>query len=119
MMDHPENSNSGAMTQRSAPGSSLGSQIKAHWILSALGVAVLLLCLWWLVHEFSKPKAKPTGPQGIPVAVEPVKLGNIDVYLDALGTVTPVYTVSVVSRVAGEITEVHGRRRLVDSEGSS
>jgi multidrug efflux system membrane fusion protein len=33
-------------------------------------------------------------------------VGDIDVYLDALGTVTPVYTVTVVSRVAGEITEV-------------
>jgi multidrug efflux system membrane fusion protein len=40
------------------------------------------------------------------VSLTAVKLGNIDVYLDALGTVTPVYTVTVVSRVAGEITEV-------------
>ena len=106
MMDHPETSNSGVMTQHSARGSSMGSQNKAHWILSALVVVVVLLCVWWLVHALSKSKAKPSGPQGIPVATEPVKLGNIDVYLDALGTVTPVYTVSVVSRVAGEITEV-------------
>jgi multidrug efflux system membrane fusion protein len=40
------------------------------------------------------------------VTLAPVTLGNIDVYLDALGTVTPVYTVTVASRVAGEITEV-------------
>ena len=33
--------------------------------------------------------------------------GNLDIYLDALGTVTPVYTVTVVSRVAGEITQIH------------
>ena len=99
MMDHPENSNSGAMTQRSPGGSPMGPKTKAHWILSTLVVVVVLLCVWWLVHALSKPKAKPAGPQGIPVATESVKLGNIDVYLDGLGTVTPVYTVSVVSRV--------------------
>jgi hypothetical protein len=33
----------------------------------------------------------------IPVAAAPVKLGKIDIYLDALGTVTPVYTVTAAS----------------------
>jgi multidrug efflux system membrane fusion protein len=36
-----------------------------------------------------------------------VKVGDIDVYLDALGTVTPVYTDTIVSRVAGMVTQVH------------
>jgi multidrug efflux system membrane fusion protein len=35
-----------------------------------------------------------------------VKLCSIDIYLDALGTVTPVSTVTVTSRVGGELTEV-------------
>jgi multidrug efflux system membrane fusion protein len=64
------------------------------------------LCIWLLVHWIFKPKAKPAAPPGIPVATAPVKVGNIDIYIDALGTVTPVYTVTVVSRVAGEITQV-------------
>jgi multidrug efflux system membrane fusion protein len=34
------------------------------------------------------------------------KTGDINIFLDALGTVTPVYTVTVTSRVAGELTEV-------------
>lgn len=106
MMDHPENSNSSVMAERSARSPTIGSKIKKHWILSGLVAVAALLCLWWLVREFSKPKAKPSGPPAIPVAIAPVKLGNIDVYLDALGTVTPVYTVTVVSRVAGQITEV-------------
>jgi multidrug efflux system membrane fusion protein len=41
-----------------------------------------------------------------PAGVFGRKVGNIDVYLDALGTVTPVNTVTVASRVAGELTEV-------------
>jgi len=69
-------------------------------------VVVAALGVWLLVHMFSKSKVKPPAAQTIPVTTAPVTVGNIDVYLDALGTVTPVYTVTVVSRVAGEITEV-------------
>jgi membrane fusion protein, multidrug efflux system len=94
------------MAEHPAPGSSIDSKTKRHWIISALVVVAVLLCIWLLVHAFSKPKAKPSGPPAIPVSLAPVKLGDIDIYLDALGTVTPVYTVTVVSRVAGEITEV-------------
>jgi multidrug efflux system membrane fusion protein len=105
MMD-TRDTNTSVVAENSAPQSSFGSKIKKHWILSSVIVVVALLCVWLLIRAFSKPKAKPTGPQPIPVTLAPVKLGDIDVYIDALGTVTPVYTVTVVSRVAGEITEV-------------
>jgi multidrug efflux system membrane fusion protein len=58
------------------------------------------------IRALTKPKAKPAVPPPIPIAATSVKLGDIDIYLDALGTVTPVYTVTVASRVAGELTEV-------------
>ena len=45
----------------------------------------------------------------IPVAAEKVKQGNMGVYISALGTVTPVYTVSITSRVAGQLMEVSYR----------
>jgi multidrug efflux system membrane fusion protein len=56
-----------------------------------------------------RPPAKPKGPPGgapIAVSAEPVRTGSIDIILNALGTVTPVYTVTVTSRVAGEVTSV-------------
>jgi multidrug efflux system membrane fusion protein len=106
MMDHPENTHTSAVPEGSVHGSSIPSKIKKHWILSSLVVLAALLCVWLLARAFSKPKAKPSGPPAIQVATAPVTLGNIDVYIDALGTVTPVYTVTVASRVAGEITEV-------------
>lgn len=43
----------------------------------------------------------------VPVAVDTVKQGNMGVYIEALGTVTPVYTVTVTSRVAGQLMAVH------------
>ncbi len=78
---------------------------KYPWIIAAIVLAAGM-GVWFLWHAVFTSKPKPSGPQAIPVATAPVTLGNIDVYLDALGTVTPVYTVTVVSRVAGQITEV-------------
>jgi membrane fusion protein, multidrug efflux system len=105
MMDTP-NTHSSAVPKHSGRNTRIASNIKKHWIIAILVAVAVLLCLWLLIHALSKPKPKPAGPPPIPVATAPVALGDIDVYLDALGTVTPVYTVTVVSRVAGEITEV-------------
>jgi multidrug efflux system membrane fusion protein len=106
MMDDPANTDASAVDEHPSRSSNLSSHTKKRWIAITLLVVAALLCIALLVHLFSKPKAKPAGPPPIPVSLAPVKLGDIDVYLDALGTVTPVYTVTVVSRVAGEITEV-------------
>ncbi|HEY4749249.1 MAG TPA: efflux RND transporter periplasmic adaptor subunit [Steroidobacteraceae bacterium] len=65
-----------------------------------------LLILWAVIKLFSKPKEPPKGPAAIPVETAAVTVGNLGVYLDAIGTVTPVYTATIVSRVAGEVTEV-------------
>jgi multidrug efflux system membrane fusion protein len=40
------------------------------------------------------------------VTAEKVKQGDMGVYISALGTVTPVYTVSITSRVAGQLVQV-------------
>jgi membrane fusion protein, multidrug efflux system len=106
MMDHPANTDTRAVDEHPPRNSDLSSKTKKHWIITTLVVVAALLCIGWLVHLLSKPKAKAAGSQAIPVSLAPVTVGNLDVYLDALGTVTPVYTVTVVSRVAGEITEV-------------
>ncbi len=49
------------------------------------------------------------GAGGGPVAVTSAtaKRGNIGVYIDAIGTVTPVYTSSITSQVSGIVTQVH------------
>jgi multidrug efflux system membrane fusion protein len=75
--------------------------------LIALCLVISLFIVWLVVRELSGHKSKPPSAQGIPVAVAGATQGNIDVYLDALGTVTPVYTVTVASRVAGALTEIH------------
>ena len=68
-------------------------------------VLVLLAC--WLVYHLLAGRAKPKPPPAAePVAVVPVKQQDVPVYIDALGTVTPTRTVTVVTQVAGLLTEV-------------
>lgn len=71
-------------------------------LASALGLGLLLLP----ACSRSSSGGGRRGPAGIPVSAAEAKLGSLDVYLDAIGTVVPVYTVTVTSRVAGELTEV-------------
>ena len=48
-----------------------------------------------------------TGP--VPVTTATAKTGSIGVYLQAIGTVTPVYTDTITAQVTGVITTVHYR----------
>jgi multidrug efflux system membrane fusion protein len=43
----------------------------------------------------------------VPATVATAKKGNIGVYLDAIGTVTPVYTASIIAQASGVLTAVH------------
>jgi multidrug efflux system membrane fusion protein len=52
-------------------------------------------------------QAQRTGPRAVSVITQPVKLGDIPVYLRGLGSVTPFNTVTVKSRVDGQLIAVH------------
>src|SRR5262245_46428772 len=45
--------------------------------------------------------------RAVPVVAEPARSGDIRVYLDGLGAVTPLATVTVRSRVDGQLMAVH------------
>ena len=93
--------------------SSAGSM--RRWLIIGGVVVVIALLLWWLW-----PSAAETPPQQAggrpafgafggptPVRVARVERGEFEVYAKALGTVTPLNTVNVRSRVAGELVEIH------------
>ena len=60
---------------------------------------VLAVVLVWRHFEAAK-KAAPAPPK-ISITTATAKKGNIGVYLDEIGTVTPVYTDSITSQVNG------------------
>jgi multidrug efflux system membrane fusion protein len=87
-------------------GADPGHARRRRWAFWIIVLIVILAGIWLIARAFDKPKPKPP-PAPTPVGAATVARGSIDVYLDALGTVTPVYTDTIVSRVAGMVSEVH------------
>jgi membrane fusion protein, multidrug efflux system len=83
-------------------------QHKTLWII--LGILFLLLLVLAIVlfwgHDGDAKKGKPVAPKVNLTGATATK-GDIGVYLDAIGTVTPVYTASIVSQVNGIVLSVH------------
>jgi len=70
--------------------------------------AVLAVVLVFRHHEAAEKAAAAARPApGIAVTSATAKKGNIGVYLDSIGTVTPVYTDSITAEVTGLIVAVH------------
>jgi len=92
---------------------------KRHWLVWILVTAALAAGVYYFSKSSGPSTAtdgapKTTGKKGgkgpggpIPVSVEKVQQGDMGVYIsDILGTVTPTYTVSITSRVAGQLMQV-------------
>ncbi|HEY3973181.1 MAG TPA: efflux RND transporter periplasmic adaptor subunit [Candidatus Sulfotelmatobacter sp.] len=76
-------------------------------VLAALGLILFLI----VHHKDESKSAAPSGRRGVsgpvPTVVATAQKGNIGVYLEAIGTVTPVYTASITSEVMGLVKQVH------------
>jgi membrane fusion protein, multidrug efflux system len=57
-------------------------------------------------------------PGAVAVTTVTATRGDIGVYLDAIGTVTPVYTATITSQVSGQIAAVHYREAQYVRKGS-
>jgi multidrug efflux system membrane fusion protein len=80
---------------------------KVLWIvLWTLLLLVLVLSIVLIVRHEDKKKVTPAPPK-ITVTTATAQKGNIGVYLDSIGTVTPVYTDSITSQVDGLVVAVH------------
>jgi multidrug efflux system membrane fusion protein len=81
-----------------------------YWLSS---LVLLLLLGFVLVHYFRAKEQKETAEKakqqqpGASITVGQSKTGDINVYIDALGTVTPLYTVTVYSQITGRVIAVH------------
>ncbi len=82
------------------------------------GVWILLLSFFavgfFLVLRHHEAPQAPIGRRGaaggtISLTAATAQRGNIGVYVEAIGTVTPVYTSAITSEVSGIVTQVHFR----------
>ena len=77
------------------------------WILLLLILAVPLLLILHHREEAKEAAATKHVTPGTAITAATATQGNIGVYLDAIGTVTPVYTASITSQVNGLVVAVH------------
>ncbi len=98
----------------------------SHWVTWVVVLALLLGGGYLLSRRgTSATAAKGSGKKGgkgagggpIPVAAETVKQGDMGIYISNIGTVTATYTVSITSRVAGQLMEVDYREGQLVHKG--
>ncbi len=77
------------------------------WSLLLLVFAIPLVLVLHHHEEAKEAAAARRVTPGIAITSATARKGNIGVYLDAIGTVTPVYTDSITSQVNGLVVAVH------------
>jgi multidrug efflux system membrane fusion protein len=108
--DGPDIQHIGAGHQLSAP----PPWYRKRWVVwtSMLLLLFLAVIVFVLIH---KNEAKAAAAKRALAAVKPsvsatvatATKGSIGIYLDAIGTVTPVYTASITAQASGSLTAVH------------
>lgn len=81
-----------------------------YWRWLVLGLVVLSAAALVLIRRASNSPVKDSVPPPAPsVAIDTatVRKGDIGIYINALGTVTPLRTVNLTTRVDGQIMDVH------------
>jgi membrane fusion protein, multidrug efflux system len=114
---NPQPSASIAPPDRQPPEGSIAPAKKRRhrWIWAVVLILFGLLFYWVITQQQKSQQAAMGGGRrggavlGVPQPVVPATAttGSLGVYLDAIGTVTPVYLDSITAQVTGVITAVH------------
>ena len=80
---------------------------RRRWLKLVMAI-VVLGCIFWFLAPSPDDDAKPKGKNGapVPVGAATVKTGDINIYLNGLGTVTPRNVVVLHSRIDGELMQL-------------
>lgn len=82
----------------------IGAQVQKFTLRNWIIVFIAALFLLMLSHCVAPKHKKTPPPQSVVLA--PAKNANVPIYLNALGTVTATYSVTVKSRVNGQLLQV-------------
>jgi membrane fusion protein, multidrug efflux system len=88
---------------------------RRHLWIWVIVLVLFGLLFFWVYKQHSTSAAAPGGGRRgamsgpVPVTLATATKGSIGVYLNAIGTVTPTYFVSITAQVTGVITAVHYR----------
>ena len=94
-----------APTPSDSPDSSPG--FFRRWRLRlGIGAVVLVILIVWAIRAGRNPVVPTGAGRSVPVVVATVRRGDMNVNLTGLGTVTPLSTVTVHSRVDGQLMRI-------------
>jgi multidrug efflux system membrane fusion protein len=102
-----------------APG--VGTKKRRPWF-GLLFIVLLVLCVVLLVTHKPKPQPDQSAldqPAVVTIKAATVRAGDIGIHVDAIGTVTPISTVSVYSQVTGNVIAVNYREGQMVRKGQS
>jgi multidrug efflux system membrane fusion protein len=117
-MEHPEAS---LRPDPFASASPVSGRKRRPWV-GILLIALLILGVVLLISHKPKPKPDESAlnqPAVVTIKAATVSVGDIGIHVDALGTVTPISTVSVYSQVTGRVTAVNYREGQMVRKGQS
>ncbi len=91
------------------------------WRLGLLAVCLLAVVgyfFWGQIQPKAARQSSPA-PRAIPVVAVPAKQGDLPVYLTGLGSVTPLNTITVKTRVDGQLMQVYFREGQLVKAGEA
>ena len=78
---------------------------RVQWA-AIVAIALLAVAIAWFLHSGHASRKPPAPPPATPVSAVAVRLADVPVYIDSLGTVTPTRTVTVITQVNGILDSV-------------
>jgi membrane fusion protein, multidrug efflux system len=93
---------------------------KSTWMVAIFLVAILAPGVFFALHTGKHKEGTPTigeGKSSVIVHTGTAYQGDMGVYIDALGTVTPITTVNIYSQVSGQVLAVHYREGQIVHKG--
>ena len=108
----PDNNIAGAQQNEIAVRSTSKTVVRQRWVFGVLGLVLILIAIYLFRVQSSSAQLSTSARRArsntvaVPVVIAKVKSGDMDVYLSGLGTVTALNTVTLKSRVDGQLVKV-------------